>query len=103
MEVIDAFANTHIDLDDEKDTKHDIGQEDQKIPTFINYMVEHKVLDLKNKFIHKGLVPLQQLFDRNGVHVKPIVLPKDNNIEEYNIGTEKNLKYIKLSKNIHDD
>jgi hypothetical protein len=70
------------------------------IPEFRNYMDEHKVLQLKNNFIPKGLVPLEQLFDINDVLVKPIVLPKDDNIQEYNIGTEKYPKYISMSKNI---
>jgi hypothetical protein len=43
------------------------------------------------------------LFYRNDVHVKPVVLPKDDSIEGYNIGIEKDPKYIKLSKNIFDD
>jgi len=63
-------------------------------------MVEHKVLQLKNNFIMKGLVPLEQLFDINDVPIKPIVLTKDDSIEEYNTGTKKEPKYIKLSKDI---
>jgi hypothetical protein len=100
MEVIDEFGNTHIHSDDEGDTKHDIEEEVEDIPKFSNYMAEHKLFHLKNNFIPKGLVPLEQLFDRNDVPVKPVVLPKDDSIEEYNIETEKYLKYIKLSKNI---
>jgi hypothetical protein len=34
-------------------------------------------------------VPLEQLFDRNGEPVKLVVLPKDDSIDEYNIGIEK--------------
>jgi ribonuclease HI len=59
MEVIDEFENTHMDSNDEGDTKQEIGEEDEKIPNFSNYMVEHKVLHLKNNFIPKGLVPLE--------------------------------------------
>jgi hypothetical protein len=42
-------------------------------------------------------VPLEKIFDRNDVHVKPIVLPKYDNSEECNIGTKKEpkLKIIK--------
>jgi hypothetical protein len=100
MEVIYEFANTHIDSDDEEDTKQDIGEEAEEIPKFSNYMAEYKVLQIKDNFIPKGMVPLEQLFHRNDVPVKPVVLPKDDSIEEYNIGTEKDPKYIKLSKNI---
>jgi hypothetical protein len=100
MEVIDEFANTHIDLDDEEENKEEIWDEAEEIPQFNYYMVEHKVLQLKNNFIMKGLVPLEQLFDINDVPIKPIVLTKDDSIEEYNTGTKKEPKYIKLSKDI---
>jgi hypothetical protein len=103
MEVIDEFSNTHIDPDHEEDTKHEIKEEAKDIPKFRNHMVEHKVLQLKNNFIPKGLMPLEKFFDINDVPVKPTVLPKDGSIEEYNIGTEKDHKYIKLSKNIPTD
>jgi hypothetical protein len=31
---------------------------------FVNNIVGHNVLQLKNNFIPKGMVPLEQLFDR---------------------------------------
>jgi len=77
-----------------------IGEETEETHEFVSYMVEHKVLQLKNNFIPKGLVHLEQLFDRNDVPVTPTILPKDDNIEVCNIGTEKEPKYIKLSKYI---
>jgi hypothetical protein len=49
---------------------------------FREYMNGHKFLQLKNNFIPKGLVPLEQHFYRNYVLVKPIVLPKDEKYEE---------------------
>jgi ribonuclease HI len=91
MEVIDEFENTHIDSDDEEESKQMIEGEIEVTPEFSDYMVEHKVLQLKNNFIPKGMVPLEQLFDRNDVPVKPTILPKDDNTEDCNIGTEKNL------------
>jgi len=47
------------------------------------------------------MVPLEQLFDINDIPVKPVILPKDENIEDCNIGTEHEPKYIKLSKYIY--
>jgi hypothetical protein len=44
MEVINEFANTHIYLDEEEETKQEIGEEAEDIAEFKNYMVEHKVL-----------------------------------------------------------
>jgi hypothetical protein len=46
------------------------------------------------------MVPLEQLFDLNDVLVKPIFLPKDESIEDCNIWTYNEPKYIKLSKYI---
>jgi ribonuclease HI len=43
MQVIDEFANTHIDSDDEQDTKHEIEEEVEDIPKFRNHMAKHKV------------------------------------------------------------
>jgi hypothetical protein len=64
---------------------------------FSEYMVRNKFLQLKNIFIPKGLVPLEHLLDRNDVPVKPTILPKDDNSEEFNIGTEGEPKLIKQS------
>jgi hypothetical protein len=75
MEVIYEFENTHIDSNDEEDSKLMVEGENEITLEFNEYMVEHKVLHLKNNFIPKGLVPLDQLFDINDVPVKPIVLP----------------------------
>ena len=72
----------------------------QMTSEFSEYIVGHKVLQLKNNFIPKGLVTLEQLFNRNDMPINPIVLPKDENAEEFNIGTEHEPKYIKLSKYI---
>jgi len=49
------------------------------------------------------MVPLEQLFDKNDVPVKPTNLPKDNNTKECNIGTKEDPKYINLSKAIRDE
>ena len=59
MEVIDEFENTHIDSDEEEDAKHEIGEEVEEIPKFSNYMAEYKVLQIKDNFIPKGMVPLE--------------------------------------------
>jgi hypothetical protein len=59
MEVKYEFANTHIDSNDEKDTKQEIGEEDEEIHKFYNYMAECKVFHLKNNFSPKGPVPLE--------------------------------------------
>jgi hypothetical protein len=63
-------------------------------------MASHKVIQLENNFIPKGLVCLEKLFDRNDVPTKPTVVPKDESIYDYNVGTSQEPKCIKLSKDI---
>jgi hypothetical protein len=55
---------------------------------------------MKNNFIPKNLVHLEKFFDRNDIPVKPVVLPKYENVEDCNIGTNHEPKYINLSKEI---
>jgi hypothetical protein len=54
---------------------------------FNEYMVGHKFPQLKNNCIPKGLVPIDKLFYNNYVPIKPTIMPKDDNVEECNIGT----------------
>jgi hypothetical protein len=42
---------------------------------------------LNNNCIPKGLVPLEQLFDRNDVSIRLVVHPKDEYVDDHNIGT----------------
>jgi hypothetical protein len=44
MEVIDEFANTHMDSDEVLETKDVIEGEVEAVLKFRNYMVEHKFL-----------------------------------------------------------
>ena len=58
------------------------------------------IIQLKNNFIPRGLIPLEKNFDQNDVANKPKVKPVENVVEDRNIGTEENPKIIKLSKNL---
>jgi hypothetical protein len=55
---------------------------------------------LPSNHIPKGLVPLEILFDGNDVAVKVKGSTDDADIAEYNIGTEKDPKFVKLSSNL---
>jgi hypothetical protein len=101
IEVIVEFENIHVYSDDEEEYDPMTEGEIHNTSRFSEYMAEHKFLQLKNNFIPKGLMPMEHHFDRNDVPVKTTVLPKDDNIEECNIGVEEDPKYIKLSKEIH--
>lgn len=61
---------------------------------------ESKVINLKDKFLHKGLTPLEDLFDSNDVPKKPKMEPLKSDVEECNIGSEEDPKMIKLSKSL---
>lgn len=57
-----------------------------------------EILNLKNNFLPKGFIPLEDLFESNDVARKPKMGPLRANIEEVNIGTEDKPKLIKISK-----
>ena len=58
------------------------------------------MLQSKYQSLPKGLVPLEELFDLNDVAKKPKLEPIETEVEECNIGSEKNSKMIKLSKTL---
>jgi hypothetical protein len=55
---------------------------------------------LPNNHIPKGLVPLERLFNGNDVAVKGKFSNEDVDVAECNIGTKKNLKFVKLSSSL---
>ena len=57
-------------------------------------------MQLKNNTIPKGLVPLEELFDENGMEKNPKVTPNDVEVEDCNIGTEQEPGINKISKNL---
>ena len=58
------------------------------------------IIQLKNNFIPRGLIPLEKCFDQNDVAKNHKVKPAENVVEDRNIGTEENLKIVKLSRNL---
>lgn len=49
-----------------------------------------------NNFIPKGLIPLEKLFDQNDVPKNPQLISTQDDIEEVNIGTNDEIKKIKI-------
>jgi len=91
-EEIDRFHPT-------KFTKSDVENLKQvEIDEIINKDTE--VINLKANFLPKGLTPLEDLFASNDVPRKPRMEPLKSDIEECNIGTNENKKFIKLSKSL---
>ena len=111
------FQNCNIDIDctvyNEIDSEIDINALDvDKLTKFTKVEIDNlekveikeiinddsEILNLKNNFLPKGLVPLGALFDSNDVERKPKMEPLRADIEECNIGTEEKPKLIKISK-----
>ena len=77
LEVIDEFSSTHIYIYIyiEEYIKHgeevdDIVQDDT---CFNNHIESRKVLQLKNDFIPKYLIPLEKLYDQNYMPTNPAI------------------------------
>ena len=60
-------------------------------------------MELKGNFIPKGLVPLERLFSKDDTLIKPTLQTTEENVMEYNIGSENQPQMIKLSKLLSDD
>ena len=58
------------------------------------------IIQLKSNSFPRGLVPLEDIFDSNDVAKSPKVAPRDDEVEECNIGTEKDQKVTKIYKNL---
>jgi hypothetical protein len=96
FETVDEFSSLHIDQDhDSEVTPH--------ADVFLNKISNHHIVQLPSNHIPKGLVPLERLFDENDVAVKGKVSIDDADINECNLGTEKNPKYVKLSSSLLEE
>jgi len=61
---------------------------------------EFEALQLKDKVLPRGFVPLEELFDFNDVAKKPKIEPTGAAVEECNMGGEKDPKVLKPSKSL---
>jgi len=68
-----------------------------------NMIAQHKIVQLKNNYIPKGLIPLELFSDQTDVANKSFVRPQVDEVGDYNIGTENDPKFVKLSKYLHKD
>lgn len=59
-----------------------------------------EILQLKDKIIPKGLIRLEELFDKDYVARKPSMVPTDKVVEDVNLGTADKPKFVKLSKTL---
>jgi hypothetical protein len=82
LESVDEFSALHIDQD------HD-AEGDPPPEVFLNKIVNNHIVQLPSNHIPKGLVPLEIFFDGNDVAVKGKASNDDVDVDECNIGTEK--------------
>ena len=66
----------------------------------LTHLGDKEIIQLKNNSFLKGLVPLKELFDHNDVAKTPGVVPSDTEVEDLNIGTASDPKFIKISKSL---
>ena len=99
LQLKGEFQNLHIDenYDKEGDGSSTPAFESEG---YLNTLAGKDILQLKNNSIPRGLVPLEKLFDHNDVAADPKLAPNEEEVEDYNIGTDKHPKFIKLSKSL---
>jgi ribonuclease HI len=91
------FSETHADQENQNDLMW-IMQEGEDPKTFREKVADHRMLVLKSNQILKGLIPLERLFDQNDVPVKSTLQPQPKEVEDCDIGTEKESRLVKISK-----
>ena len=72
---------------------------EETINQILNQVTEKYIIQLSTNNIPKGLVPLEELFDNNDVAKIPGVKPNSEEVQDVNIGTEKDPKVVKMANN----
>ena len=96
--------NTPIDTENDNDESiqddEELEEEGNSTEKLKGTLGGKDIIQLKNNFIPRGLIPLENIFDQNDVAKNPKVKPVDDAIEDQNIGTKENPKIVKLSKKL---
>ena len=96
LQMSGEFENLKIHQENMNDKKESVEPE----PTYLTQLAGKDIIQLKSNSFPGGLVPLKDIFDSNDVARSPKVAPRDDEVEECNIGTEEDPKVIKISKNL---
>ena len=67
-----------------------------------NSIGNHKIVELRGKFILKGLVPLEILFAKDDTLLKPTLQSTEENFLICNIGLKLSLKWLKYIRDFHE-
>lgn len=84
----------------DQENMYDKGESAEPEPTYLTQLAGKDIIQLKIDSFPRGLVPLKGIFDSNDVAKSPKVAPRDDEVEECKIGTEKDPKVIKIAKNM---
>ncbi len=104
LKIVDEFSSTQIDSENQNlEVPKTPIVEELLEENLLNNIAGHKVLQLKSNFIPKGLIPLEKIFDKNDIPVKPTVKLEPANTCQYNLGTEENPQTINLSSLFLED
>lgn len=93
LQVIDDFS--FLQINDDR-TEISENAEGNDTSDFKAQIANHDIIQLSNNFIPKGLIPLEKLFDQNDVFRNLQSISSEDDIEEINVGTDKDIKNIKL-------
>ena len=94
------FENMVIDEEEEGVKIEELPvEEPQSNNNLLTHIGDKEIIELKNIFFPKGLVPLEAMFDQTDVARTPRVAPTETEVEDFNIGTADDPKIIKISKN----
>ena len=97
------FLNTQIDnKNDNFENFQDVEENEEETAEnkkLKNTLGGKYAIQLKNNFIPRCLIPLENIFDKNNASKDPKLNPANDVIEEKNIGAEDAPWIIKLSKN----
>ena len=92
--------NTENDNDESIQDNEELEKEENGAENLKGTLGGKDIIQLKNNFIPRGLIPLEIFFDQNDVAKNPKVKPVENVVEDKNIGIEENPKIIKVSKKL---
>jgi hypothetical protein len=85
--MTDEFSNINIDEESCFDQEEDAGMFPNE-DCFLNHIAGRDIVQLKNNFIPKDLVPMEKIFDNNDAARNPKFTQNDEEIEDCNIGTQ---------------
>ena len=76
---------------------------EDKLKNSLNQIAKKDMIQLSTNNIPKVLILLKELFDNNDVEKSPGVKPNSEDVQDVNIGTEKDPKVVKISSKLSQE